>query len=181
MTEIEVKILEISPLDIQAKLKEIGAIKHFDGEMHAAFFDFEDGRIRAKGDVLRLRKEGEKIVLAYKKRISKDGAKIMEEHETTISDFEVLREILSHLGIHSLTETRKFRTEYVLGDTHIVIDDYQDALGYIPSFIEVEAPSLARLYEVVQLLGFQESDCKSWDTRDLVRYYSSNTQGPSIR
>ncbi len=171
MTEIEVKILEVNPLLIQEKLTAMGAEKHFDGEMHAVFFDFEDGRVKEKGDVLRLRKEGEETILAYKKRVSREGAKIMEEHETAVSNFEEIRTILAYLGIHSFTETRKFRTEYVLGDTHIVIDDYQDELGFIPPFIEIEAPTLARLQEVAGKLGFQPKDCLSWDTHDLVKHY----------
>jgi adenylate cyclase class 2 len=171
MQEIEVKILGIKPEAIRQKLNALGAHHHFSGELHALFFDYPDARIKEKGDVLRLRKEGDEIILAYKKQVSKEGTKIMEEHETAISNFEEIQEILAYLGVKAVKSNRKFREEYVLKNSKIVIDDYKDDMGHIPPFIEIESPSEGELYELAALLGFRREDCKSWDTRDLVHYY----------
>jgi predicted adenylyl cyclase CyaB len=171
MKEIEVKILDIDRKRVEAKLKALGAEKEFDGEMHAIFYDSPDGMIKAKGDVLRIRKEGDEVVLAYKEKVSKHGAKIMNEYETSVSNMEALRHILEHLGFQSFTETRKFRTEYILSGVKIVIDDYQDALSYIPVFLEIEAPDEAGISTVVEALGFDKKECTSWDTHDLVLHY----------
>ena len=40
-----------------------------------------------------------------------------------------------------------------------------------PVFMEVEAPTVERMYEVAQLLGYEPKDCLSWNTYDLVQHY----------
>lgn len=171
MKEIEVKILEVNKAAIQKRLKELGAEKHFEGEMHALFFDDEPRSLTNQGEVLRIRKEGEEIVLAFKAPISSGEAKIMEELEITVSDLGIAREILQRLGYEVHKETRKIRTEYYLRGVQVVIDEYLDQLACIPPFIEVEAPDLPQLHAVVALLGYTPADCSDWNTFDLVRHY----------
>lgn len=171
MKEIEVKILEIDREAILKKLDALEAQKSFDGEMLALFYDDANGSIAQRQDVLRLRKEGGETVLTYKKFVSQEGAKIMEEYETKVEEVGQMQTILDLLGFQVGKKTRKFRTQFELGDTHIVIDNYQDELAAIPEFIEIEAPSEARMQEVVELLGFSAEDCKSWHTFDLVKHY----------
>ena len=170
--EIEVKILEINRSSIVEKLLKLEAKKSFDGEMLALFYDREDDNIHKMGDVLRLRKEGDTTVLTYKKFVSQEGAKIMEEYETRVGDVEQMRTILDLLDFKVKKKTRKFRTQYDLGDTHVVIDDYQDELAAIPVFIEIEAPNMDRLEEVVRLLGYTKEDCLSWNTYQLMKHYN---------
>lgn len=171
MQEIEIKLIDIDPLDFQARVEALGARLHFESELHAVFYDYPDGRIRARRDVLRLRREGEETCLTYKKFISKEKAKIMEELETKVADMETLQQILAATGLEIIKETRKTRTEWVYEDTKLLIDRYHDALSFIPAFAEVEAPTLERLHEIVKMLGFNPEDCKHWDTQDLVNHY----------
>ncbi|MEL6671579.1 MAG: class IV adenylate cyclase [Bacteroidota bacterium] len=171
MQELEVKILEVNRPQVEERLAALGATKSFDGEMLAIFFDWEDGKIGQAGEVFRLRREGENAVLTYKRPISKEGAKIMEEYETEINDLVQMRAILDILGLKVVKKTRKFRTQYELGDTHVLFDHYQDEMAQIPVFLEIEAPNMERLYETVESLGFKVSDCKSWHTGDLIRHY----------
>lgn len=170
-TEIEVKILEIDPPALEQRLQALGAQRSFAGEMFAIFFDWPDRRLTQAGQVLRLRREGEAVQLTFKDGLSQAGTKQMDEHETQVEDPAVIRKILTTLGLESIQETRKFRTQYDLGDAHVVIDAYQDRLAAIPPFLEIEAPTEARLFEVVALLGYQRSDCLSWSTYDLVQHY----------
>lgn len=172
MQEIEVKILEIEVEAVKNKLTAIGAELHFSGEMLAVFFDNENHQLKANGQVLRLRKEGEEIVMAFKSPISKIGSKIMEEYETRVDDMEGMRAILKNLGFNAVKETHKFRDEYVWGDCKIVIDDYQGDLAHIPSFLEIEAPSEERIKETASALGLSHDTFKAWDTRDLVNHYA---------
>lgn len=171
LQEIEVKILEIDRASVVNRLSQLQAKKSFDGEMLALFYDKEEENIQKKGDVLRLRKEGATTVLTYKKFVSEEGAKIMEEYETEIGDVDQMRTILNLLDLKVKKKTRKFRTQYDLGDTHVVIDDYQDELAAIPEFIEIEAPNMERLEEVVQLLGYTKEDYLSWNTYHLMQHY----------
>ncbi len=176
MHEIEVKILEIDKGLITQTLEQIGANHQLEGEFLAVFYDFPDGQIRSRGDVFRLRQEVDSQVLTYKKYISKGEAKIMEELETSFEDRNAMQEIITSLGLITIKKTRKYRTQYELGNTHIVIDEYMDDLSHIPPFIEVEAPNVTRLEEVVTALGFRMEDCKSWDTNDLQLHYKHLTE-----
>ncbi len=170
--EIEVKILEVNVQELREKLTAMGGRLSFDAEMKALFFDTSAGSIKAGGDVLRLRQEGEEAVLAYKKHVSRGAAKVMEEIETRVEDPESMRKILEEAGLEVVKQTRKFRSQYELEDAYVVIDDYQDDLGHIPPFIEVEALSMARLEEVVKALGFSMEDCLNWSTRELAMHYA---------
>lgn len=169
--EIEAKILEVAPGAIHERLTQLGAEMHFDGEMRALFFDFPDGRLRQAGDVLRIRQEGKETVLAYKKKLSKDGLKIMEEYESPVQHLEMLQKVFEGIGMCVCAETHKHRSEYLLNGAKIVIDRYLGKLSAIPPFIEIEAHSEQEVYDLAALLGFQPGDCLSWDTRDLVRHY----------
>lgn len=171
MTEIEVKILEIDRPALEARLHALGAVRSFAGEMSAVFFDWPGRGLTAAGQVLRLRREGPVTQLTFKERISQAGTKQMHEHETQVADPAVIRIIMSALGLERIKETRKFRTQYDLGDTHVVIDDYQDQLAGIPPFLEIEAPTESRLFEVVALLGYAPADCRDWSTYELVQHY----------
>ncbi|RMG31431.1 MAG: class IV adenylate cyclase [Bacteroidetes bacterium] len=174
MQEIEVKILEIDRDEIEKKLLALGAEKYFEGEMRAVYYDAADGHIHQQGDALRLRKEGSKTVLTYKRAISRQGAKIMEECETEVASMENMQQILSLLGFKPLKETRKFRTSYLLEGCSVVIDEYTGALAHIPPFIEVEATELGRMQAVVKRLGYTPEACKSWSTYELVQHYQKN-------
>ena len=173
MQEIEVKILQVNKPEMLAKLAELGAEKHFEGELYAIFWDTKDSNFREKKQALRLRKEGEEVALTFKSPISLEAAKIMEELEVKVSDFEVMRKILMALGYEHVKSTRKIREEYLLQGTKIVFDQYLDDLGYIPLFIEIEAADLESLYKVVNLLGYTEVDCKNWNTYEIADYYKN--------
>lgn len=173
MKEIEVKILEVDRAEVAQRLEVLKADHHFDGWLMATFYDFPDGRIRRAGDVLRLRTEGHETMLTYKRRISKEEAKIMEEQETRVASREATHAILTQLGMQPIKETRKHRAEYILEGSKVVIDDYEGDLGHIPVFLEVESPDLESLRRIVGLLGFREADCKNWSTEDLALHYAS--------
>lgn len=171
MQEIEVKILEINAEAITQRLLALGATKAFDGLMLAQFYDFEDRRILANGEVLRVRLEGAETVMTYKKPISKGEAKIMEEHESRVESPSHIQPILQAMGLQIVKETRKHRTEFILPDGHVVIDDYQGALAAIPVFLEIESPTQEQVYHIASALGYGPESCKSWDTRDLIQHY----------
>ena len=173
MEEIEVKILEINRKEVEVRLQEMGAQRIFSGELHARFYDDPKKSISSKGEVLRIRKEGDAVYLTYKSPISLEEAKIMEELEVGISEIDPLLKIMEHLEFQVIKETYKWRDEYELGDSKIVFDNYQGELAHIPEFLEIEAPTLVRLKEVLELLGFSQGDALSWSTYDLVQHYGS--------
>ncbi|MEM6628555.1 MAG: class IV adenylate cyclase [Bacteroidota bacterium] len=173
MKEIEVKILEIDRQVLEKRLITLGARSIFSGELHARFYDNPKQSITSNGEVLRIRREGEEVFLTFKAPISLQGAKIMEELEVGISEITPLLKIMRHLGFHVIKETQKWRDEYQLEDSKVVFDNYKGDLAHIPEFMEIEAPSLERLYEVLELLGIDKANALSWSTYDLVQHYSS--------
>lgn len=176
--EIEIKILDISRPKIEGKLAEMQAKKTFEGELLAIFYDDEKGALVQQKSALRLRKEGEKTMLTFKKAISTEGAKIMDEREVSVSDTETMRSILSALGYLEIKNTRKIRTEYEWKSVKIVLDEYLDELNFIPLFLEVEAPTLAEVYEAVEALGYEKDDCNTFNTYDLEKFYKQNEPSP---
>ncbi len=173
--EIEVKILEINQETIEKKLVHAGGILHFSGEMLAVFYDTPQKMITESGAVLRLRKEGEQAVLAFKTPTDiHSEAKIMEETEVIVSNPEAMQKILKGLGFHEIKTTNKIRREYILPNrVKVVLDQYLGELGNIPVFLEIEAPNLPLLYETVASLGYTKNDCKSWSTYELVKHYNT--------
>lgn len=172
MHEIEVKILEINVSDVEQKLlHKLGFEKEMEGEFHAIFFDDEAKSLKESKRLLRLRKEGDKSVLAFKRNVSREGAKIMEEHQTEVLDFDAAIRLVKGLGYMPTSQTRKIRQVFRKDDIEVVIDDYKDSLGHIPPFLEIEAPSQEALNMWIERLGFEQKQASSWDTRDLVRHY----------
>jgi adenylate cyclase, class 2 len=171
--EIEIKILEIDRGSLEERLVSLGAKKVFDDEIHALYYDFPDNAIRHKGCTLRLRREGAKAVFTLKKDLEGTEAKIREEHELEVSDFDGMRHLLETLGMKTWLDVKKHRTSYELKGVHFEIDAYHDALSYIPQFLEIEAHDVETIYAHAELLGYKKSDCKPWDILQVAAYYSS--------
>ena len=89
MEEIEVKILEVNRTTLERKLAELGAKKVFDGNIQTFFFDFKEGTIINKKNVLRLRKEQDKIELTYKKVQVTPTAKTAQEYSVEVSSLDL--------------------------------------------------------------------------------------------
>jgi predicted adenylyl cyclase CyaB len=177
MQEIEVKILETSPEKVEEALVKMGAEKTFDGVMETFFYDFKDGSIVKAGNVLRLRKENETVVLAFKYVTATREAKKAQEYSVVVSELAPMQQILSSLGL-VLTETmKKHRTSYHLGNVHFDFDQYLGKYSYIPGFLEIEAESIESIHRYAEKLGFKPEDCLPWSTAQVIQHYQGKTEG----
>ena len=172
MTEIEIKILGIDRKAVEERLASLGAKKVFDDEIHAIYYDFTDTSLKDSGNALRLRLEGAKSVLCLKKFVESQDAKIREEHEIEVSDFDAMKYLLESLGLNAWLEMKKSRTSYEFRGVHFDIDEYHDAYNYIPQFLEIEGRDIETIYACAELLGFRRDDCKPWDILQVAAYYS---------
>jgi adenylate cyclase class 2 len=154
MKEIEVKILEIDPVEVVKKIKDLGAKKVEAGIVESVAFDFPDGRLVKEGSVLRLRKIGGTSLLTFKQKISTDGYKIMEETETSIGDYEKAARVFSALGMKAYALWQKYRATYKIGNTKFELDKFPG----IPWFIEIEAPTKEEVKKGAEALGFSMED-----------------------
>jgi len=172
MEEIEVKILDINRKELEKKLISLGAKKIFEGEIYASFFDYKDNSIRKKNNTMRLRKEGNKTVLTYKKPVKHESIKIRKEYETEVSDFKTAKKILESLGLKEWKILKKRRISYKLNNVRFEFDKHIDQYSYVPEFLEIEAKSIEDIYKYAKLLGYKEEDCKPWTIMNLEKYYS---------
>lgn len=174
MEEVEVKIINIDRAAVERKLLDLGAKKIFDGEMHAVYYDFPDRSLTRDHDLIRLRKEGDRTALVFKKFIGNEAAKVRDEHEVTVSDFDTARKILECLGLVTWLSMRKHRITYELGSEHIEIDKYHDEYEFIPVFIEIEGKDIDSVHRCADRLGFTKEECLPWTAVDLAKYYSKD-------
>jgi adenylate cyclase, class 2 len=172
MEEIEVKILDVNRPIIEQTLAVLGAKKIFDGDVETLFFDFKEGTIIKQKNVLRLRKEQDKIELTYKKVHVTQIAKTAEEYSVEVSSLETMKQILENLGLSIIDRMQKHRVSYTLERARFDFDRYVGDYGYIPEFLEIEAQSTEDIYRYAELLGFEAKDCLPWSTTDLIKHYS---------
>ena len=173
---MEIKILGIRREAVEADLIALGAVKTFDGDIHALYYDFPDSSLAARHDVFRLRREGPESVLTFKKHLSDKQAKVMEEREVRVSDFETARFIVESLGLGIWLEMKKHRTSYVLPGVRFELDRYGGRYSYVPEFLEIEAEDIETVYRYASRLGFTAEDCKPWNTLQVAEYYAGGAE-----
>lgn len=174
MKEIEAKVLEIDRAALEARLTAIGAVLEFTAPFRAVYYDTPDTALRGRGDVLRLRQEGEEVAMTFKRRLPSEdaGVKVREELEVKVSDYTTACRILEGLGYQPGLVMNKVRTQYAIGGAHLVIDRYVDDFAHIPEFVEIEAPSLELLHAVAAQVGFRPAQLLSWSASELIAHYA---------
>lgn len=165
--EIEVKILEIDPDEIEEKLEELGARMVFSGTLRNVFLD-KNKVLEAKDSLIRLRDDGTKSILTYKRNITQGKVRKSVEIEVGVSNFSQMQRILNSLGFRERFEYSKARKHYVLGEMSFEID----TIPGIPPLLEIEGPSEKEVLEHVRLLGFSEKDAKNWTGKQLSEHYN---------
>ena len=167
MKEIERKIFDISPKAVKARLLKMGAKIIFNGVMKVKYFDTKKGDIRKKHELLRIRQVGDKKVeICFKcnKRV-KDGCKIYDECEFNASDFEEVARFFEKLGYICTCYYEKKRTEFVLKDIKVEMDEYPR----LKPFIEVEASSAKKIDDLVKKLGLEKNEKSSETINEVLK------------
>jgi adenylate cyclase class 2 len=171
MKEIEVKILEVDPGALARKLGELGAERVAEAELETLFFDYPDGSLEKGRNLLRLRRSGELSWLTYKGFVADPGAKVREEWEVKVSDFEITRKMLEAIGFQPREHILKRRLTYRLDRATLAIDRHQEEFARIPPLLEIEAPSVEEVQAVARLLGYSPEQCRAWDFAELLAHY----------
>lgn len=135
--EIEIKFKVESLEALAAKLSQLrfSQITPRTHEMNT-LFDLPGKPLRARGEVLRLRKYGDDWVLTHKGKSNTKGPhKIRVETETRVAGGEQMEAILRSLQFQPSFRYEKFRAEWKLEPGHVVIDETP-----IGNFAEIEGP-----------------------------------------
>lgn len=148
-TEIEERILEIDTDKVIKKLESLGATKKGEWFQKRYTYDFTPKR---ESEWLRLRTNGVETTLTYKNVETReiDGTK---ELEILVDDFEETNKFLEILGYKYKNYQENKRIRYYLNDVEIDIDTWP----MIPTYMELEGPSVEKVKEVEDLLEVDKS------------------------
>lgn len=111
-------------------------------------------------------------MLTFKEYMPDETAKVRQEYETEVADFDAMRSILAHLGLHPVLSVEKHRTTYELPGARFSFDRHAGALGYIPEFLEIEVDRAETLEANAALLGFTLRDCRPWGLPEVIAHYA---------
>ncbi|MEM4367243.1 MAG: class IV adenylate cyclase [Candidatus Anstonellales archaeon] len=167
MREIETKVLDIDKKALEKRLAELKAKREYCGPVENIYFDFQGGELKKSGSILRLRKQGKKVMLTFKTSLKSDCMKIMEEKEIGVSNFKEAKKILCSVGMQEIKRLKKKRTSYILGNVRIEIDEHKG----IPAFAEIEAPSEKDIKETLKKLGLSRQKTVGWNFWQILAYY----------
>jgi adenylate cyclase class 2 len=151
--EIKFRITDLGSLVTalrQFGLREVTPRTH---EMNV-LFDLPGQPLRARGEILRLRKYGEIWVLTHKAKSKNDSGphKSRIETETHVEDGEKVEAILRALQFEPSFRYEKFRAEWKGERGHVVIDETP-----IGNFGEIEGPP-GWIDSVAHQLGISPQD-----------------------
>lgn len=169
--EIEVKVIEINKEEIIKKLKLLNAEKIGEYEIESVFFDDVNNSFSKKKNLIRLRKKNDLAFFTFKEKEKKSFARMAEEIEFSVGDFEKAKLFMEKLWFVSREVQKKHRTTFKLKNSLIEIDEYKD----IPAFLEIESPSEEEIKEIIELLKIDASKVRTWNGFDLFKYYGKNT------
>ncbi len=121
--EVEIKFFVPDPKALEDKLKRLGfRCKTPSTHELNTLYDLPGQKLRRKGELLRLRKYGDKWKLTHKTRGTTGKHKSRAELETSVSDGRQMDGILQALGYAPTFIYEKFRSEWSDGEGHVVLD-----------------------------------------------------------
>jgi adenylate cyclase, class 2 len=134
MIEREVKLPFASPADARLAILSAGAAPLRCRRLQEdSLFDTDDESLRRRGCTLRIRSDSGRSLLTFKGPPQPGPMKVREEHETVVSDGDVLIHLLKSLGLHVWFRYQKFREEFAAEDATIALDETP-----IGTFVEIE-------------------------------------------
>jgi len=141
-TEVKFYVLHLDSLN--TRLQETGARLIQSRVLETNLrFDLPDGSLRAKGQVLRLRRDTEARLTYKGEGQNTNGVLGRKEFEFVVDDFEKARQFLEALGYRQTMMYEKYRTTYELEEAFIMLDE----LPY-GNFVEIEGDTNEQIQAV---------------------------------
>jgi adenylate cyclase class 2 len=158
-TELEVKFYLSRRKEMEEKLDDLGQV--IAPRVHEVNLRLDNlhEALTASGRLLRLRQDT-KARVTYKGPGSiEGGARLRQELEFSVSDFEAAQKLFEALGYQVYMMYEKYRTTYQLGNVEVVLDEmpYGD-------FVEIEATDGESIQGAARQLGL------NWEARILESY-----------
>ena len=172
--EVEIKFRVKNLNELIQKLKKAG-FQQETSRTHErnTLFDFPGGRLRKKGELLRLRQYGPKWTLTHKAKGKSGRHKSREETETVVEDGEQMNAIITSLGLRPSFVYEKYRAEWSDGNGHVVLDETP-----VGSFGEIEG--LADwIDKTAKTLGIGESQYITSSYAEVFADWKKQTHSPA--
>jgi adenylate cyclase class 2 len=170
--EIKFRIEDLSALTRSLKRAGFKQITRSTHEMNS-LYDLPGQKLRNRGELLRLRKYGEKWVLTHKAKGTAGRHKVRVELETRVENGPQMDAILRALGFAPTFRYEKFRAEWSDRAGHVVLDE--TPLG---NFGEIEGPP-RWIDRTAAKLGIASSDYITQTYTDIFFTWKRKTRSPA--
>lgn len=163
-SEIEVKFLKVDFDEVRSKLKAAGGQLEKPMRLMRRVTIHNDFMRTGKDAFLRVRDEGDKVVMTYKQfdELSVDGAK---EIEVEVSDFDKTVELLAQAGLPHDSFQESKRETWRLDGCEVVLDEWP----WLKPYVEIEGPSETALRQAAAQLGFSFDEAVFGDVMAAYR------------
>ncbi len=151
-TEIEVKFCDIDIADVRKRLGSAGATCEQPMRLMRRAL-IEEPHHSAEDSFLRIRDEGDKVTLTFKRRVNPESATIdsVKEIEVEVSSFDDTIELFKEAGWEYKTFQESKRETWHLDDVEVVIDEWP----WLRPYIEIEGDSEVAVQNAAEQLGFE--------------------------
>lgn len=173
MAEIEVKVLDVNIEDVRSALISNGAVL-VKKEMQENHIFALPGTLMSENGYVRIRRVHNLLdnsinnILCVKKLISQGKSRITDEHEVKVSDLDECKKLLSSIGLDFNSLKKKYRESYNLKDVLVEIDTW-DKNVYPEPYIEVEAESEDKIFEVLSILNIPQEKATSKTLEEIKK------------
>lgn len=168
--EIEAVFLDIEKEELRKKLEKLGAkLIAKERKMKRVVFD------QGPHAFARVRDEGDKIVATYKRFDDKTitGAK---EVNVVVDGYDRAIVFLKECGLRAKKYEESLRESWKLGEVEIDIDTWP----FLPSYVEVEGPTVEETIEVSRKLGFDMKDAIYGAVDDIYAMYYDGVKATDV-
>lgn len=155
--EIEAKIAVEDTAAVEARLRDLGAVKKGEFVETDVFFDYEDRRLKGNDSALRLRDRRNirtghsEYRLTFKGPRQPGPFKHRREVEFAVDRPENVRTLLEAIGLRAFVDYTKNRNSWSFGNCDIEVDRIEG----IGTFIEVEGPDEPCIRQVLGQMGLE--------------------------
>lgn len=173
-TEFEVKFVDIDIDDMRSRLEAAGAVCAQPSRLMRRAL-IEEPHHAAEHAFLRVRDEGDKVTLTFKRRDSdaKGTIENTKELEVEVSDFEKTIELFELAGWQYKTFQESRRETWKLGPAEVVIDEWP----WLAPQIEIEAESEDAVKAATAQLSLDWNDAFYGHIDDAYKLQYSFTPG----
>lgn len=171
--EFETQVLDINKDEIIGKLRKLGAVETPEVFQRRWVYDINPNGCH---EWIRVRTNGKKTTLCYKKRTDNSVAGT-QELEVEVDDFEKTVELISSLSFYfgKFYQENK-RHAFTLGDIEFTVDTWP----MIPPILEIEGKSEDDVVKGLKLLGLNGKEFGHHGHISIYKKYGIDLHGHKI-